>query len=255
MTLNKNINTSEQFHFKINEYSIKGILSFSEFEKYYTSKKTWLFNWKYVWVKDKLNNLSELLEIKYSQKIDPIEYLLYLYYWKKISIIDISDKLKSIWINYPKSTLHNLFSKTLDLELRDRLEETNSRKEKEHNHWLQNSFNTRRSQETLDAVQSILENNKWINIGFNLKKFNKLKNKTQKLIFLLYNFSFIKDNNENWVKQFIEKLYNWWLWTHRITNLLKEIINTYIIQNNKLKIKYINLDSKLIWEILNKKNS
>lgn len=254
MKINKE-NNYKLYDFNINEYNIKWLKSLEEFKKYYKSKRTWKLNWKYSWILDKLDNLSNLIKLKYSQKIDPIEYLIYLYFWKQISINDISLKLKKIWINYPKSTLHNLYYKTLQLKLRDRLEETESKKNKEYINWKNNSFNKKRLEETSDAISKIIESNKWINKWFDLNTYNKLKNKSQKIKYLLNSFSFIKENSDKELYNFIEKLHNWGLWTHRITNLLKEIINKYIIENNKLDIKYFKIDSKLIWEILQQKNS
>ena len=250
---NKLTTKTEEYNFNINKYNIKWIKSFNEFIQIYTSTKTWKFNWKYNSVKEKLNNLSDILKVKFKQEIDPVEYLIYLYFAKQISIIDISNNLKQLWINYPKSSLHNLYHNVLDLELRDRLEQTPSRKLKDINKWENNVFNKEKIEETQKAIDKILLNNKWTNIGFNLIEYSRQKNITNKIIYLLYNFSFIKEKNIDSLYKFISKLYNSWLWTYRIKNVLESITNNYIIKNNNLEIKNIKIDSKDIWKILKQK--
>ncbi len=253
---NKLTTQTEEYNFDINKYNVKWIKSFDEFIQIYTSKKTWRFNWKYNSVKEKLYNLSDILKVKFKQEIDPVEYLIYLYFDQKISIIDISNNLKKLWISYPKSSLYNLYHNVLDLELRDRLEQTPSRKLKDINKWENNIFNKEKIEETQKAIDEILLNNKWINRWFKLIEYSKQKNITNKIIYLLYSLSFIKEENIDSLYKFINKLHNWWLWTHRIKNVLETIINNNIIKNNNLKLKNIKVDSKDIWNILQQqKNS
>jgi hypothetical protein len=248
-------NEKIEFNFNINEHKINWIKSYKEFIAKYTSKKTWKFHWRYENIRENLLNLQWLLNLKYSHNPDPVEYLLYLYFKKEISVRDISEDLSSFWIVIPDNSLHNLLTKILEIELRDRLAKTESKNNKDIIKWKNNKFNIEKTQETKIAVDKILESNNWKNIWFKRKIYNEKKNKTKKITYLFYKFSFIKEENEDELLNMVSNLHELWFGAHRITNVLLTIINTYIIKNNRLRIPEFKIDPKFIWELLEQKKS
>lgn len=74
----------------------------------------------------KLKELKKNLSIEYSTIIDPIEYLIQLYYWEWLSVESIFERVNNKWLHYsekwwcPSAVLTNLFKKSFKWELRDR---------------------------------------------------------------------------------------------------------------------------------------
>lgn len=226
------------------------IKNLSEFISEYSTKK-WKFNWRYNSVKEKLIELKLSLSKIYVNKPDPIEYLLYLYFQEELPIRDITNRLEKLWIKYPQNSLHNLMTNVLWHSLRENSEKTEIKEKKDIAKAKNNKINTKRLEETKDAVEEILINNKAENKWFKLEDYSKKKNKTLKITYLLNKFWFIKEESRENLINFLKKFKEKWLWWDRITNALKTIINTYIIDNNNLKIEHLKIDPKLIWEIIN----
>ena len=93
-----------------------GISSYSDYLIYYN---TWKKQWK-TRLYNKLSTLKENLEREYSWSVDPIHYLIDLYYIEWQSINKIYLKLKDIWLNYEDcSWIEKIFKQVFEWDLRD----------------------------------------------------------------------------------------------------------------------------------------
>lgn len=92
----------------------------------------WNKNWL---VFNRLKSLQGELEYEYQNKIDPIEYILQLYYWENLSIQSIYDRLNQKWLGYKNASwLEKMLLKVLKWELKDPFERFDTRKQR--NKWL-----------------------------------------------------------------------------------------------------------------------
>jgi len=200
------------------------------------------FNWRYNKPKLRLANLKTALSNRYENWADPVEYLYYLYYERQIDFRWIEKIIKNeLELDFPNTTLSNMFRKTFKWKPRWKHEETPWKNQKDKNKselkgtWWLSKLNRKRVKETKDEVDAILEKSKWN--SFSIDVFNTKWKKINKLTYIFYSFWIIKDETNNSFISLLRGLKkNFWSW--RITNIIINIIE-------KLELK---LDIKIDWK-------
>ncbi len=202
--------------------------------------------WNQIVCLRKFESLWKKLSLEYWQKIDPIEYIIKLYYSDWLSVESIFERLNNKWLNYsvksknPSSVLLNLFKKTFKWELRTRWEKSEIAKKRMASS-LPNKIkpliekNTRSLEETEYTVKiwtDFLTTELIEEIKLSDKEaeyLDKEKANWKKLIFLLNKFYSINLNH------------------------LKNLKNTHSLSNKRLAIIFENIiwkiPNKIIWKI------
>lgn len=153
---------------------------------------------------EKLNEIKSKVVLKYSNSVDPIEYLAYLYFICEYSTDDISKKLSDIWIIIPKRTIVQMFSVTFNWELRHKNDRTaiSHRKNKAKLRVLNAEKKEKIDTQTRSFVNQVLNNNIPDFSREELKYYEFCKNIIEKIVFLVSKFNLWYDKDSIW-KYFI----------------------------------------------------
>lgn len=153
------IHKSFVFDFDVEKCPYLGDESFTSFPDFKKGKITH----KKQQVIDRLEKLAQHLQEVFHQKIDPIEYLIFLYYKEELSVEEIFERHFDFWYRNSSSLWH-IMTHSLKWELRDRTE-FNERRLKQKR-WPQNpaltglQANATKLKE--DTMQKCLEILKWM---------------------------------------------------------------------------------------------
>lgn len=122
-----------------------------------------ILKWWHTWrLYEKLLLLKDNLWTVFSNNVDPIEYIIQLYYWEWLTVEDIFIRLNHLWFNYseksenPSSVMYNLFTKVFWWELRERWNHTEITK-------LRNQkIKPKRIEKFLEKHKEDLEETEWV---------------------------------------------------------------------------------------------
>lgn len=200
--------------------NFKWMKSMKDYLNYYNN---WERRWK-IRLKNKLDRLSKSLLEKYWYIIDPIKYLLFLYYHEWLSIENIHLRIKTMWFNYSDSNwLLICFKTTFWWELWNRSWSLISSRIRRANWQIIEAKKVEKEEN--DLKYEILRLFIWKRISkiiwteFDYNYYNSLINKTQKILYLSWLFLWI---NEKDIKLFNN---NFFIWKRIIANHLNiEII-------------------------------
>lgn len=167
--------------------------------------------------KKKLDGFKENLKKEFhNQDVDPIEYLIYLYYQCWLSIDDIWERVNELGLTYKDPTWLRVFvTKTFNWTLRENTEKTEQRIRKEKTGWKEKrvtslrEFNKPRIEEQTQKIREAIDTliGEWKD--FNKEVYNSLSNNTKKCIYLFECFL--------------------WIWGKEIAGLFSVVDNQNII--------------------------
>ena len=198
-----------------------------------TSMKNYLSyyeNWEKRWksrLKNKLDRLKIYLYKNYWFNIDPIKFLIFLYYYELLSVEEIHKRICEMWFNYRDSNwLLIAFKSTFWWELREKSWSSISSRKRKTN-WqidkaklITDNKNKKKYETLTEYINKKVSNILWNEFDFNL--YESLKNKTEKILYLIWLFLWI---NENDIKNFYEKLK---IWTRVISNYLNTELSNFL---------------------------
>lgn len=199
------------------------IKNYREFLEKYKTKK-WKIHWSYKNIEDKLKIIGEWLKQEYWKSIDPIEYLIFLYYNEKISADDVANRIKSKYgIDFgERKNFWRILSNTLWWELRQNNEETPTKLKKDKIKAKKLDHHIKRKKETKDEIDKILWLSSWK--FFSEKEFERKKTKREKLIYIFWAFWIIEEEKEKNFKNFLVHLKYKWFWARRIIQIIESIL-------------------------------
>ena len=217
----------------------KWMKSYDEYLEYYNRYDK---RWKTI-LYNKFEVLKTSLINYYWYYIDPIKYLMNLYYWELLSIKDVYNRVKSMWMDYSdnlgknwESALYNVFKNIFWWNLRDYSgSEIAIRKRKANWHTDKmravNVANVAKKYKLLEnyfkgKVHSIISNS-----GFNLDHFENLPNKIKKILYILKLFYWIG-------KKEIIEINEQWVWPRVIANFLNKSFKTFFEKNDIVFLVY-----------------
>lgn len=176
------------------------------------SNKDWSINKTYLAWKNRLDNLSKLLEKEYNhqEKIDPIHYLLYLYKQEELSVRSIHQRYNQIFDCDSKTA--SKFFQRLWWRMRDWNEWTrisNAKRNTDKINQLSCEKSERIQNQLKQTVENILVNYKnYSSASFNHWEFDDLKTKKEKIVYLLWISLSISTSN---TLRLLQKLHeNFW---------------------------------------------
>lgn len=205
-------------------------------------------NWskaEYRFIVNFFTNLWKFLESKYSNEVDPIEYLYYLYYQKKVTTRDIYDEFASMWWYNNKlgTSIKEMMINVLKWPLDWKIERKTIGKRERHT--SESSYVEKSKQDVRDILKEDYKElkRKWINNPKNITwdEFDKLSTETQSIVIryrhLLINKVFLTKNKilfsrtlvamesgvSNWKKDLLEKFPLEWLKKEAISYPLNQI--------------------------------
>lgn len=206
------------------------------------------FNWvrSYKELKDKINTiyqwssekqilsftkwLFDLLDKIYEKTWeDPVLYLYFLYYWEKnkMSVDQITNRLKEFWIDTNSSTLEwNLKTRFWwNLTRFDRqLATIKNWNAADHMNSV-NAFDIKERSEKL--IQEVEDNFKWKVVAILTWELEEIYFKADKVAFILYKYWLIKDSSKEELKVFLLKFIDEWIWYRKIAKILNNLINHF----------------------------
>lgn len=181
--------------------------------------------WKSIFEKLQIlwNIISKEFWIK---RIDPIEYIIQLYYWDWLSINDIFYRINWKWINYKdESGFRKLLKQTFNWKLKETHHQTEITKKKIWRTLDTKKENLRQQSKKLEEnrreefVKWFIVNSKKVeNPSFDIKYFDSLKNKILKIKYLLKSIYWVEDDN-------LLKLKDYPIWTRTIAKYFEDLIN------------------------------
>lgn len=163
--------------------------------------------------KKRLDTFKEKLKKEFNnQNVDPIEYLISLYYQYWISIDDMCERVGKLWFEYKDATWLRMFvTKTLNWTLRENTEKTEHRKRKEETVGKEKRANSLREYNKpiiekqiisiTNAIDTIMSTHSQAWSTYNEEIYNSLPNNTKKCLYLLQCFMWV------WAKE-IENLFS-----------------------------------------------
>ena len=214
------------------------IKNYSEYLEYFYS---WRKTWKTI-LKKKIDLLKQNLLLEYWVEVDPIEYIIKLYYEDKLSIKDISIRLKEKWWeNKNISSLEKTLKWTFWFELRSQAWSEISSKKRKNNGQIEKArdINNKKNELKYNIVRNFFANHvkDILNIksqilsehGFDYENFEEL-NKRRKILYVLYYIYWI---NRNQIKKF------------RDNEIWARIISNYLSENLKWFLKELKINMKI----------
>lgn len=157
--------------------------------------------WSQARILPKLESLKKWLEKKFTNSVDPIQYILYLYYKEELIVDEILERCQKLWLTYKtQGWFHKFLTNSLWWELRDNKEITErrrkkiSRKSSPSLQWLKRSREAlweENSKKFNHSLLNILETNHTVKIWFSLGQFNWFDTKSEKIFYLLELYEWI----------------------------------------------------------------
>ncbi|EKE28317.1 MAG: hypothetical protein ACD_3C00079G0003 [uncultured bacterium (gcode 4)] len=188
----------------------------------------------YIWIKNKMIQLEESLSNRYSRPVDPVIFIMHLYFKEELSVRDISARIELFWVKIPKNTLNNILANVFWWTLRLHNEITKVTEKKNRAKVIPR--NTRRTAAIAEAISIIvkgaLNNKKW----FDYAEFKNCKNLKERVTLLLKIYSLAW--NETEAKLYLTNLHKTWksmdtiaiILTKLFENAFGEIPNAKIIK-------------------------
>ncbi len=206
------------------------IVSMTDFYDYYNN---WEKRWK-TRLLNRLNTYKNWLKKKFGIDIDPIEYLLFLYFKEGKSIEDIFYSENNKWLNYKNDTcLWKLFKDTFWWKLRDTAWSKLTKKKREaikekQVSWLKAS-NLEKSKEKrkllVSKIKDLVKDILWPLPEFIKEDFLNKRNKPEKIIYTLKSLNWMDEKH-------IQELYNSWLWSRVLADYFWKLINDFLRKYN-----------------------
>ena len=201
--------------------------SWNDYLEYYNNGEK---RWK-IRIKTKLETLALNLEKFYKRKIDPIEYLIYLYYQEELSVEDIYIRTKDIWMTYSESDwLFMLFRKTFWWILRDNSWSIVTTKKKQWGRQIivARGINDEKNREKYILLQEYISSkvNNILSNTFDSEFYNWLRNKTEKILYLVWLSIWI---NQDDIVLLSEKH---GIWARVMANFLNTEISIFLANHN-----------------------
>ena len=178
---------------------------------------------------EKLQSFQTWLESEYKEKIDPVKYLAFMYYWKKISMQSIWEKHNNHWFNYTSfAAFTRAIRKALNWELRDETTRQSTLKAT--------------TQEPINGIEKMkkvaeenqkkllmwfIKNSKQSTKKFDIKEFKTKGYKIEKVKYLFEVFRWID----------LDSISELWLKWRPVTPFLQEKIDEITNENNLENIK------------------
>lgn len=214
------------------------IKTYLDFIEKYSTKK-WHLNWNYEWINLKLVQLAISINSRSIDNIDPVSFLIYLYYYKQLSLDSIKELLEKYWIDFwERKNFWRLLNTVFWWELRWNHTETPSKKEKDQKKARNLEIHSTRRIETQDEIDRILNLSIWT--SFSIEEYKTKKTKKQNISYVLFSFWVIKKDNEENLKNFINDLQEKGFWARRIVEIITKIIKEKTNQD-------ITIDSKEVF--------
>lgn len=205
-----------------------------------------------VQVLPKLLQLKKSLEEIYSNSIDPIEYLISLYYKDGLSTEEIAERTSKLSFWYiTKNGIQKLFKDTLRWELRDPHEITEKRKRRlassnnPSNIWLRASREklwVENAQKFHSAIIAILESSHREKRKFSEDEFHALTTKSEKIFYLMKVFEWITFTS------LCAIAVNTWMWWASLARIINEKL--LIIHTNHSHIPRLTISPAMIHLLL-----
>jgi len=194
-------------------------------------RKDWVVMKKYEKMSYLINNLNKFLEKEYTNKIDPIEYLYYLYHIQKLTTIEIFDRLKDFWSykNNTKNTFEQMFKYTFGWELRWRNEPSaNTKRKQSVNNWINtnnpNHINNQRSLLEKNEINFLYEKVKSNVDSLLLEELQKKSTLNQKVIYILHSIGYLENENDSDLADFVKTYQDKEIWFLKTAQIIKWLI-------------------------------
>lgn len=220
------------------EWVIKNLTQLKE-QVNQRNKIWWSKSHRTNWLIEKLYTLKENLSLE----IDPILYLIHLYYEEQLSIEDIFRRVNWKWLNYEEpSWLRKLFTNTFKWNLRENTESTPSSKRKKRNNTsITNASKVLEEQKRIRFLEWLIKYSfEEDNPQFDKSYYDSLNNKALKIRYLLFSFYNIWDKEIKIIKEY-------WIWARTLVRYLQSMIDDICEKNNLDKII---LDTWTLWRIV-----
>ncbi|EKE29972.1 MAG: hypothetical protein ACD_2C00069G0006 [uncultured bacterium (gcode 4)] len=198
----------------------------------------------YKGLKERMIQLEGALSKRYSHSVDPVVYIMHLYFKEELSIRDISSRLALFWVNIPRNTLTNMLTNIFSWTLRPHNEITKVTEKKNRAKVIPN--NTKRTAAIQEAISLIIDAAlKWKN-GFDYNEFLSCRNLMERTIFVFRIFSLAEDKNET--KEYLKHLRNRWLSMDTVAIVITKLFENAFgsIPNAKLpKVRWLDVSRLL----------
>lgn len=209
------------------------VKSYNDYMDYYNS---WSKQWK-IRLKNKLDNLSKKLLTIYWTYIDPIEYIIKLYYWEWLSISDVYKRLNELWWdNKNESSIEKAFKITFWWQLRDSSWTEISRKKRNFPEQISKAREeiNKKNKKKYDFIKNVFKNDVNRILETKLDEFDFIGfeslNKTWKVLYIFYFLYWIN-------RKELQELNKKWIWSKVILNHIKNDLQWFLKEINiKLNI-------------------
>lgn len=181
--------------------------------------------WSHARIFPKLDALQKWLRKNFNNDVDPIQYLIYLYYEKELSTYEILERTQALWFPYQnQSSLHKLFTRSFWWKLRDNKEMTERRKRKISRksspslQWLKKSKEKlweENSKKFHDSLIQILDLTHTVKNWFSIEQYHSFDKKSDKIFYLLETY---EDISFKVLCDIAKNTNMWWTSLARIIN-------------------------------------
>ncbi len=178
---------------------------------------------------EKLQAFQTWLENEYKQKVDPIKYLAFMYYWKKISMQSIWEDHNKHWFNYTSfAAFTRAIRKALIWELRDEKTRQTTLKSttQEPINWIEKMKKVAEENQKQLLIWFIKNSNQ-VTKKFDIKEYKTKGYKIEKVKYLFEVFRWID----------LDSISELWLKWRPITPFLQEKTDEITKENNLENIK------------------
>lgn len=242
-------NIIKAFLFKEKEFFIKTIKDYNE--DAITDKfelQQFINNhpkrWNYEWIWQKMRLLENWLSKKYSNPVDPIIFIINLYYKEELWIRDIVRRLEEFWLSIPRNTLNNMMKNVFWWELRDNNDITKVSNKKNKAKPLIADFNKKRTGKIVNSNREIVENLITKHSNFNPIIFKECQNHRERIVYIFSLYWIAKNQNE--AKLYIQSLQKSGTSMESIAKIITELFRNATKDYNFIPIP------KLWWSEINK---
>jgi len=202
-------------------------------------------NIKYNKLKGDIKTLKEWLTRYYNNPVDPIVYIMKLYYNDQLAIRDIVLRLEELWVKTNDSTMHGRMTRVFGWTLRwDDDKNTQRTYKKNRVKPLIVSFNKERTEDILKAKKAIID---WIltkQKPFDILEYSKCANHHERVVYIFSLHSIANTKEE--VRKYIQALQKWGSSMLTISQIIIELFKNSIWNNPSISIP------KLAWSEINK---